>query len=78
MTGNITIAANDNTDVAFKNCAPFSTCTTKIDDIFVEEANHIYLAMPRYNLIEYSNNYSDTSGSLWQFKRDKVPANNAD
>ena len=31
-----------------------------------------------YNLIEYSNNYSDTSGSLWQFKRDKVPADNAD
>ena len=31
-----------------------------------------------YNLIEYSNNYSDTSGSLWQFKRDEVPADNAD
>ena len=28
-------------------------------------------------MIEYSNNYSDTSGSLWQFKRDEVPANNA-
>ena len=32
--------------------------------------------MPMYNLIEYSDNYSDTSGSLWQFKRDEVPANN--
>ena len=32
--------------------------------------------MPMYNLIEYSDNYADTSGSLWQFKRDKVPANN--
>ena len=32
--------------------------------------------MPMYNLIEYSDNYSDTSGSLWQFKRDKDPANN--
>ena len=31
-----------------------------------------------YNLIEYSGNYSDTSGSLWHFKRDEVPANNAD
>ena len=29
-------------------------------------------------IIEYSNNYSDISGSLWQFKRDEVPANNAD
>ena len=34
--------------------------------------------MPMYNLIEYSDNYSDTSGSLWQFKKDEVPANNAD
>ena len=31
-----------------------------------------------YTLTEYSDNYSDTSGSLWQFKRDEVPANNAD
>ena len=78
VTGNITVAANNDTDVAFKNCAPFSTCTTKINDVFVDEANHIYIAMPMYNLIEYSDNYSDMSGSLWQFKRDKVPANNAD
>ena len=28
--------------------------------------------MPMYNLIEYSDNYSDTSGSLWQFKRDEI------
>ena len=78
VTGNITVTANNNTDVAFKNCAPFSTCTTKINDIFVDEANHIYIAMPMYNLIEYSNNYSDTSGSLWQFKRDEVTDKNAE
>ena len=34
--------------------------------------------MPTYNLNEYSDNYSDTSGSLWQFKRDEVPAYNVD
>ena len=28
--------------------------------------------MSVYNLIEYSDNYSDTSGSLWQFKRDEI------
>ena len=33
--------------------------------------------MTMYNLIEYSGNYSDTSGSLWQFKRDEI-INNAD
>ena len=34
--------------------------------------------MPMSNLIEYGDNYSDISGSLWQFKRDEVPTNNAD
>ena len=77
VTGNITVTAANDTDIAFKNCAPFSTCTAKINDVFVDEASHIYIAMPMYNLIEYSDNYSDTSGSLRQFKRDEVPANNA-
>ena len=78
VTGNITVTGNNNTDVAFKNCAPFSTCKTESNDAFVDEAIHIYNLMPMYNLIEYSDNYSDTSGSLWQFKRDEVPANDAD
>ena len=46
--------------------------------MFINEANHIYTAMSMYNLIEYSNNYSDTSLSLWQFKRDEVLNDNAD
>ena len=33
--------------------------------------------MPLYNLIEYSDNCSDTSGSLWGFRRDEI-VNNAD
>ena len=78
VTENITVAANNDTDVTFKDCAPFSTGAIKINDVFVDEANHIYIAMPMYNLIECSNSYSDTSGSLWQFKRDEVPDNNAD
>ena len=45
----------------------------QINDVFVDKANHIHIAMPMYNLIEYSNSYSDTSGSLWQFERDGVP-----
>ena len=64
VIGNIIEAANNDTDVAFKNCASFSTCTTKINDIFVDEANHIYIATPMYNVIEYNDNYSNTSGSL--------------
>ena len=31
--------------------------------------------MPMYNLIEYSDNYSDTSGGLWNFKRDEIIGN---
>ena len=46
--------------------------------MFIDEANHIYIAMPIYNLIEYSDNYSDTSRSLWRFKRDEVSLNNAE
>ena len=46
--------------------------------MFIHEVNHIYIAMPMCNLIEYSDNCSDTSGRLRQFNRDKVPANNAD
>ena len=36
---------------------------------------NINIAMPMYNLIEYSDDYSDTSGSLWQFKRDEIEEN---
>ena len=78
VTGNITVNAANDTDVAFKNCAPFSTCKTVINDVFVDRAERIYISVLMYNLTEYSDNYSDTSGSLWQFKRDEVPANNAD
>ena len=46
--------------------------------MFLDRAEHIYIPMPMYNLIQYSDSYSDTSASLWQFKRDDVRANNAD
>ena len=53
------------------------TSRTEIIHTFVDYADFINIAMPMYNLTEYSDNYSDTSGSSWGFKRDKV-ANNAD
>ena len=52
------------TQVAFKNCAPFKDCRTVINDTFVNYADFINIAMPMYNLIRYSDNYSDSSGSL--------------
>ena len=78
VTGNITVTADNDTDVAFKNCAPLCTCTTKINDVFADEANHFYIAIHLYNLTEYSDNYSDMPESLWQFKRDEVTDKDAD
>ena len=76
VTGNTNVVgADDNTKVAFKNCALFRKCRTEINETFIDEAKHINIAMPMYNLIEYSDNYSDTSGSSWQFKRDEIGGN---
>ena len=76
VTGNINVVNGDNnTKVAFKNCAPFKKCRTEINETFIDEADFINIAMPMYNLIEYSDNYSDTSGSLWQFKSDEIATN---
>ena len=73
VTGNITVAGgNANTKVAFKNCAPFKECRTEINETLVDKTEYINIAMAMYNLTEYSNNYSDTSGSLSLFKRDEL------
>ena len=64
------------TQVVFKNCAPFKKCSTEIDGTLVDETDFINIAMPMYNLIEYSDNYYDTSGSLRDFNRDEI-VNNA-
>ena len=65
VTGNITvIGGGPDTKVAFKNCAPFRKCITELNEAFTDDAEHINIKMPMYNLSEHSNNYSDTSGSL--------------
>ena len=75
---NITATHNNAaTEVIFKNCAPFEKCRTEIKEAFVDEADFINITMPMYNLIKYSHNYSDTSGSLWNFERDEI-TNNTD
>ena len=89
VTGNITVTRtiagdpvqrkqplNAATQVVFKNCAPFKNCRTEINDTFVDYADFINIAMAMCNLIKYSDIYSNSSGSLWDFKRDEI-ANNA-
>ena len=73
VTGNITATPNTAaTQVIFKNCAPFKDCRTEINDTFVDYADFVNISMHMYNLIEYSDNYSDTSGSLSNFKRYEI------
>ena len=78
MTGDIKVAGiAADTNVAFKNCAPFTRCATHVNDEHVETVENLDMIMPMYNIIEYSDNYADSSGSLSQFKRDESPKNNA-
>ena len=57
-------ANNINKKVIFKNCAPFTKCISKINNTQIDNAEYIYIVMPVYNFIEYSDNYSKTSESL--------------
>ena len=82
VKGKITIAGtgNDaaarqaderNKGVIFKNCAPFINCISEINNTQIDNAKDIDIVMPMYNLIEYSDNYAKTTGSLWQYFRDE-------
>ena len=64
--------------VAFKICAPFTNCIREMNNTQIDNAKDIYIVMPMYNLIEYSDNYAKTSGSLWQYYRDEPDDNLAD
>ena len=59
-----------NKGVIFKNCAPFTKCISRINNIDIRNAQDIDIVMPMYNLTEYSYNCSKTSGSLWQYYKD--------
>ena len=87
VKGNITVnntaadgaaANNTNKKVIFKNCAPFTNCISKINNTQIDNAEYIDIVMPMHNLIEYGDNYSKTSGSLWQYCKEMPAVNNAD
>ena len=74
VTGDIKLAAvAADTNVAFKNCAPFTRCAKHVNDENAKTAENLDIIMPMYSLIEYSDNYADSSGSLYRFKRDESP-----
>ena len=59
-----------NKGIIFKKCAPFTQYISRINNTDIDNAQDIDIVMPMYNLIEYSDNYSKTSGSLWQYYKD--------
>ena len=83
ITGSGADAAARQTDerdkvVVFKNCAPFTTCISKVNNTETDNFKDFDIVMPMYNLIDYSDNYAKTSGSLWQYYRDEPNDNLAD
>ena len=70
---NADINNNVGTRLALKSCAPFNKCNLEINDEHVDTAENLDIVMPMYNLIEYSDNYQDSSATLYQYKRDESP-----
>ena len=57
--------------LAFKNNAPFTNWISKINNLLIDNAEDLDVVMPMYNLLQYSKNYRKTTGSLWNYYRDK-------
>ena len=64
-TGTEAAPNNRKKKVVFKNCVPFTDCISEINNTQIDNAKDIDVVMDMYNLIEFSENYSQTSGSLW-------------
>ena len=70
------IITNPNNNVydkklAFTNNAPLVSCVSKINNTLIDNAEDLDIVMPMYNLLEYSKNYSKTTGSFWNYYRDE-------
>ena len=61
--------------VGFKHCVPFRTCDVVINDEHLKKTEDLDIVIPMYNLLEYSDNYSESTGSLYQFTRNNNIAN---
>ena len=77
VTGNIKVQNGNNaTRVAIKNCHPFTKTFFKLNDEQVDTADNLDLTMNLYNMLEYSDNYANATGSLYQYKRPEPRDNN--
>ena len=57
--------------LALKNNAPFINWISKINNVLIDNAEDLDIAMPMYNFLEYSKNYRKTTGSFWNYYRDE-------
>ena len=74
IDGTIRAAAADaNTRLALKTCALSTKCNLEINDEHVDTAENLDITIPMYNLIEYSDNYQDSSATFYQYERDEPP-----
>ena len=77
VTGNIKVEnGNDATRVAIKNCHLFTRSTFKLNNEQVDTADNLDLTMNLYDMLEYSDNYADTTESLYQYKIPEPRDNN--
>ena len=85
VNGTITVTANAGANnirnkkdrkLILKNNAPFVSCITRINNELIEDADDLDIAMPMYNLLEYSKNYRKTIGPLYNYYRDELTNNN--
>ena len=56
---------NNRKNIIIKNSAPFTDCISEINNTQIDNARDSKVVMPMYNLIEYNDNYSTTSGGFW-------------
>ena len=82
VKGTVTVAQatavalnNANKKVLLKNRATLTSCISRINNTQVDDTLYVDVVLPMYNLREYGDNYSKTSGTLWQYCRDEPAVN---
>ena len=72
VKSDISVTVTPTTQVAFNNGAPLTKCIRKVDGVTTNDEEDLDLVMSMYNLIEYSSNYSEPTGSLWFYSKDEA------
>ena len=75
VKGTITVTdpndASYDKKLALKNNVPLTSCTSKINNTLIDNAEDLDIVIPMYNLLQYSKNYRKTTRRLWNYHRDE-------